>query len=152
MQRYCISTGPVQRTTTVLVAWLVFWLAFCCLGAEPPQVKDVRSSPQHAVLMTAAQRHADYMAAARQQGHQNFIVRYQQLARQMQTGAIVEICAETWPWQTRLSREELWQAIMKDWRQSPGHWRVASRPHRWAGAGFSLGTNGVWYVCVIVAD
>jgi hypothetical protein len=43
---------------------------------------------------------------------------------------------------------EMWDA----WRQSRGHWAVASKRHDWFGAGMAKSKRGVWYATIITVD
>jgi len=95
--------------------------------------------------------HADYMARVCRQGHQNFQHRFDQVQRELGMTA-TEICAESWPWQAQDTPQDLAREMYKCWRQSRGHWAVASRKHTYAGGYLSQGRNGVWYACLLVSD
>ena len=109
-------------------------------------------SPRHPILDQAAQAHADYQAARQVQGHQGFGERFAVFTREIGQAEYAEICNESWPEQVGASYDELWTGAVSDWRQSPGHWSVASRVHAAAGFGLQRGRNGVWYSCIDVKD
>jgi hypothetical protein len=43
---------------------------------------------------------------------------------------------------------EMWHS----WKQSPGHWAAASKPHTYFGAEMCQGKNGTWYGTVTMVD
>lgn len=102
----------------------------------------------HPLVMQLADEHADHMALTRKQGHQNFQERFDRI-RKEGIGTAHEICAESWPWQEENTMLDLGLEMFKCWKQSPGHWRTASKPHKWFGAAMSKGSNGIWYACII---
>jgi glutaredoxin len=112
----------------------------------------VFSSPRHPILDAAAQAHANFQAARQLQGHQGFQERFVAFTREIGQAEYAEICNESWPEQAGASYDELWAGAVSDWRQSPGHWSVASRVHAAAGFGLQRGRNGVWYSCIDVKD
>ena len=119
-------------------------------GTDEPAL--VFESPWDNRIFAAAQKHAQYMADARRQGHQGWEQRWQQLTKDTGYKDIREICAETWPEQALLPESARWDEAVHCWQQSPGHWSVAKR--KWAayGAAMAKGRDGVWYCCIIVAD
>ena len=113
---------------------------------------QVDASAEHPVLMAAAREHALYQAGACHQGHQRWEQRVARLQRQMPRCEFAEICAESWPEQDGQSQAALQAEMFRCWRQSPGHWSVARRRHKYFGGALARGRNGIWYACIIVAD
>lgn len=103
------------------------------------------------LLQELATGQARYQAGVRRQGHQDFDRRYARVRSELGLSA-AEICAESWSWQTDLSPRRLGDEMFKCWRQSPGHWAVASRVHKGYGADMAKGSNGVWYATILVGD
>jgi uncharacterized protein YkwD len=99
-----------------------------------------------------ATRHAKYQADHRQQGHQLFAERVAELRKTMGNSTFAEIAAESWAEQKDDSPRALGDELFKCWKQSPGHWSVASKKHVFFGADMAMGSNGVWYGCILVAD
>lgn len=118
-------------------------------GRVYPGARVCESEPQP-LLMRLAAEHAAYQAEHRRQGHQGFQGRYERITA-AGLGPSAEICAESWPWQDSEGLEALGAEMFRSWGHSPGHWRVASAPHRWFGAGMARGSNGIWYSCILVA-
>jgi hypothetical protein len=112
----------------------------------------VWESYSHPVLMAMATRHAQYQASRNTQGHQLFSERVAELQKTMTERAFAEICAESWKEQKNDTKRALGDEFFKCWKQSPGHWSVASKKHKFFGADMALGSNGIWYGCIIVAD
>ena len=102
-------------------------------------------------MMDKAQTHAEY-EAVHGQGHQGFSDRVAALQLQVGPYQYAEICAESWPEQKDATPEELGVEFFKCWKTSSGHWRVASKPHKYFGVGVAKGRNGVYYSCILVAD
>lgn len=111
----------------------------------------VCESENHPLLQKLATQHAKYMAMVRTQGHQGFQLRYDQIYESLHLSA-AEICAETWKWQASESPKQWGLEAFKCWQQSPGHWKVASKKHKFFGAEMAKGSNGVVYACILVAD
>jgi hypothetical protein len=112
---------------------------------------NVCKSEMHPFLMKLAKDQANYQASICVQGHQNFSSRFSAV-QQAGLGHAAEICAESWPWQVNDSMLDLGYEMFKCWRQSPGHWSVASKQHRYFGADIAKGKNGIWYACIIVSN
>jgi hypothetical protein len=119
-------------------------------GRQFPGAAICESEP-HPLLMRLAAEHARYMADKRQLGHQGFSRRSQEI-RAAGLGRAAEICAESWRWQREDTPLELGEEMFRSWRSSRGHWKTASKRHRWFGAGMARGENGVWYACIIGVD
>ncbi len=94
------------------------------------------------VLMTACERHSQYQARIRLQGHHNWSTRFQRIWRQVQGEAVQEVCAESWPDQTLLAA---CLDCVYSWRQSSGHWSAVRGRHPGFGYDIRLGGNGIWY-------
>lgn len=112
----------------------------------------VHESEIHFLLMEMATRHARYQALKNTQGHQLFQQRVEELYRTMGQYEYAEIAAESWVRQAHDTPLELGTEMFKCWEQSPGHWSVASKKHKYFGADMAQGKSGVWYACIIVAD
>ncbi|MFA5056499.1 MAG: thioredoxin family protein [Opitutaceae bacterium] len=121
-------------------------------ASKDGQSADVLKSKVNASLCSFAQSHANYQAEADKQGHQNFDQRRQQMLNSIGPGDYREICAESWPRQAEDPPAELWAEMFDCWRQSPGHWSVASRKHSEYGSGMARSRRGVWYACIITRD
>lgn len=119
-------------------------------GGKYPGANVCKSKP-HPLLMELAAKQANYQASICVQGHQNFMERFNAV-QQAGLGHATEICAESWPWQTNDSMNDLGWEMFKCWSQSPGHWSVACKQHKYFGADMAKGRNGVYYACIIVAD
>jgi hypothetical protein len=113
---------------------------------------QVCQSMRHASLMAMATRHAIYQADRNQQGHQLFQARCEELRTSMGMMTFAEIAAESWPWQKSDTYLNLGTEMFKCWSQSPGHWSVASVKHKYFGADMALGSNRLWYACILTAD
>jgi hypothetical protein len=109
-----------------------------------------RSTPSP-LLMQMAAMHAKHMADGLHQGHCQFDARFQVVASRLGMGAS-EIVAESWAWQANDSMRDLGWEMFKCWRQSSGHWQVASRQHKFWGGAMAQGSDGRWFACIIVAD
>jgi len=112
----------------------------------------VCESTLHPSLMMMATRHALYQAAHKQQGHQLFDSRVAELRKTVNSTSFAEIAAESWKEQKSDSKRALGDEMFKCWRQSSGHWSVASKKHTFFGGDMAMDSNGVWYACIIVAD
>jgi hypothetical protein len=102
--------------------------------------------------MAMASRHANYQALHNQQGHQLFELRVNELYSTLGQYKYAEIAAESWLWQVDATMLELGTEMFKCWRQSPGHWGVASKKHKYFGADMAKGSKGLWYACIITGD
>jgi acetyl-CoA carboxylase carboxyltransferase component len=112
----------------------------------------VCESQIHPDLMKMATRHAKYQADHRQQGHQLFASRVAELRKTMGNSTFAEIAAESWREQSGDSTRALGDEMFKSWRQSSGHWSVASKKHVFFGADMAMGSDNIWYACIIVAN
>lgn len=99
-------------------------------------------------LASGAAQQASYQAQVQQCGHQNFEQRFHQLSAAAGT-SVTEVCAESWPGQTMI--DSCVDCVLS-WRQSSGHWRGVSRPHRVFGYDIRRGANGIWYGTGLFAD
>ena len=120
-------------------------------GLQFPGANVCKSEP-HPLLMELATKHAEYQARVRTQGHQNFNKRSQEIMNAGLGRETAEICAESWKRQENDSMFDLGWEMFKCWKESPGHWSVASKQHRYFGADMAKGSNGVWYSCIIVCN
>jgi hypothetical protein len=91
------------------------------------------------------------MADHKTLGHQNFQQRWDTIRSILGVNAS-EIAAETWDRQKDDSLEAVADEMFRCWRQSPGHWRVASVKHTYFGGDMAQGEDGIWYSCMIGAD
>jgi len=112
----------------------------------------VCESEQHPDLMRMATRHAKYQADHRQQGHQLFDSRVAELRKTVNTQSFAEIAAESWERQKDATPLALGVEMFACWAASPGHWGVASKKHKYFGCDMALGSNNIWYACIITGD
>jgi Fe-S cluster biosynthesis and repair protein YggX len=112
----------------------------------------VCESEIHILLMEMATRQAKYQADHNTQGHQKFQQRVEELFRTMGQYAYAEICAESWEWQENDTMLILGEEMYRCWNQSPGHWSVACKKHKYFGADMAKGSKGIWYGCIVTAD
>jgi hypothetical protein len=112
----------------------------------------VCESEQHPLLMDMATRHAQYQADHRQQGHQKFQERVEELYQTMGKYQYAEIAAESWERQKDDSMFDLGTEMFTCWRQSAGHWSVAKEKHKYFGADMRMGKDNIWYACIITGD
>lgn len=111
----------------------------------------VHRSDRNEYLMSLAKQHAESMARRQHQDHNDFTDRANLVWKDL--GMIAsEICAESWKWQVNDTPELLWSEAFKCWKQSPGHWSVASKQHKAYGYAMAKGRNDVWYFCIIVGN
>jgi len=134
------------------------------IQTAPPEAICLQGMP-HELLMDLAEEHAEYMAAANQQGHQNWVTRYNKIKSESDLKA-TEICAESWPWEKahKIAAESMWKA----WFFAEGtprnyptltpvssnvlsHKDVCITQHDFFGAAMARGDR-VWYACIIVGD
>jgi len=113
---------------------------------------NVQKSEPREILIEAAGKHAQYQADRQLQGHQLWDRRYRELQAKMPGYGFAEIAAESWKWQQHESMKALGYEMFKCWKYSSGHWRVASKRHKYWGGAMAMGRNGIWYACIIVAD
>jgi acetyl-CoA carboxylase carboxyltransferase component len=112
----------------------------------------VCESEQNAILMEMATRHAKYQADHRQQGHQKFQERVEELYKTLGKYAYAEIAAESWERQKDDSMFDLGTEMFTSWGQSSGHWKVAKVKHKYFGADMAMGKDNIWYSCIITGD
>jgi hypothetical protein len=150
---------------TAVVGALVTYFASAARGADDParpwndglvaagrvfpgaRVFEGQPDPQ---LQAFAREHAEYQARTQQQGHQRWETRFHAISKAMGNRPPTEICAESWPWEKDAAPETVGRSMFQAWRQSPGHWRVASTPSLQYGAAMARGRNGIWYATIIV--
>ncbi len=121
-------------------------------GVLPVSLGQVLASARYKPLDEAAMVSAQLQASRNQQGHHNWERRWRQLTATSGYPTIVEICAESWPEQRDADDEALWTEAFNCWRQSPGHWKVASGRWDAYGRARAQGSNGVWYFAIIVGS
>lgn len=115
-------------------------------------IAPIFDTPIHPSLEKLAAGYSDWMARHKRQGaHHGFQERYDEVKEKLGLHA-VEITAESWVWQGQCSQDELWEEAVKCWKTSPGHWRIASVPHKALGMAMAKGRNGIWYFVCLVAD
>jgi len=153
--KFTFDVGP---GIFVILLALVFVLAVAVVKGESPsdQALSYQSTP-HKALDSLAEEYADQMAAIGSQsrngeGHFGWSDRYNRALRVTGGTRAQEITAESWPGQPGMSWEDQWEEYAESWIQSPGHWSVASKKHRWIGTGSAMGRNGTWYGCLIAVD
>lgn len=112
----------------------------------------VQESEIHLLLLEMANRHANYQALHDKQGHQLFQQRVEELYRTLGKYEYAEIAAESWVRQINDTPLELGIEMFVSWKQSPGHWNVASKKHKFMGGDMAKSKSGVWYACILIAD
>lgn len=112
----------------------------------------VLESPENPALMVAAKESAKLQADRNRQGHVDWDNRSQRIIQLSGFRRVREICAESWPEEVNASEDDLWKSAFKSWVQSPGHWTVAGVRHDAFGKGLAKGSNGIWFMCIIVGD
>jgi hypothetical protein len=98
-------------------------------------------------LLEEAQKHAQYQASIRVQGHQQWESRFQRISSRLNGISPREVCAESWP------GENLVEAAIDcvhSWRQSDGHWSAVRAVQRVFGYDMKRGSNGIWYATGIL--
>lgn len=150
------KTGIVSALVVLLLMVVVYALALAAAisrGAEPAEAPcPAMESPRHEALDRLAQDHADSMARRQHQDHAGFASRAAVVRKATGCREVAEICAESWEWQRDDPPEKLWAEFVKCWKQSSGHWSVASVKHKWIGMAMARGRNGVFYGVVICCD
>jgi len=137
--------APLPPAVSPLVAAAAIYpAAQCCEGMRDPY------------LVTMAQGYAEQMAhigsqSYRGRGHFGWTGRHAAILRVLGMDGD-EITAESWPWEGDAPMSQIARGMFDAWRQSPGHWRIASRPHRRFGDGLAKSRRGIWYACIIVAN
>ena len=98
-------------------------------------------------LLVEAERHSQYQASIRLQGHHGWDSRFPRIAAMLGCSPR-EVCAESWPGQSLVD-----SAIecVRCWRLSAGHWSAVQARNRAFGYDMKLGANGVWYATGIFA-
>lgn|SRR5574340_69943 len=112
----------------------------------------VCESELNPILQEMATRHAKYQATHNRQGHQLFDQRVKELNKTLGKYKYSEVAAEAWKNQKDETKFNLGIEAFTCWKKSPGHWNVVSKKHTYFGADAALGSNGVWYFVIIVAD
>lgn len=120
-------------------------------GLRFPGAMIFRSEPDPR-LAAFAQAQAVYQARVKRQGHQLWEYRAHAIQAAMEGRVPTEICAESWSWERDATPLMIGESMFRAWRNSPGHWGVCKKQHRYYGAGIALGANGIWYATVIVVD
>lgn len=108
----------------------------------------VCASQRHQLLSNLANSQAYHMSKLRDVNHLDFGLRAGQIYRELGLVAS-EICAQTYP--STLVKDvadDAWDSF----QASPKHWAVASKKHTYWGGSMHQGSDGRWYVCIIVAD
>jgi len=113
-------------------------------------VEVFQSSERHDWCDRAALWNSRTCAKLRRQNHHDFQARYN-WAYDAHDLSIREICAESWPWTDRQGLAAIAREMYDAWKQSPGHWGVASSRCDFYGAAMCRSSRGIWYATVIAA-
>jgi uncharacterized protein YkwD len=114
---------------------------------------NVCFSTPYPLMMDLATSHSINMAKQRKQSHDGFIQRYAIMKGEIKDcNDFAEICAESWDRQANDTMLELGEEMFRCWKQSEGHWKVASMKHKYFGCNMKKGKNGIYYCCIIVGD
>lgn len=116
-----------------------------------PGVK-VHESGWSPTLASSARENSLRCAELGRGGHHDWDRRFKSLVKTKLGYVYAEINAESWKWQERNNPVELWTEAFKCWKQSPGHWGVASERHKLFGAGLEKSKKGIWYMTIVIAD
>lgn len=136
-----LPVGNVSRTA----------IAMLDAGGEFVPGEDSSDSSIHPFVQQLAVEHAFWMAEHRIQNHAGFNARFERvLAEFGMSVKCSEIVAQSWPWESTV--KEAAPSPWKAWKYSPGHWSVASVPHRFIGAEMLQGRNGIWYAVILAVD
>jgi fermentation-respiration switch protein FrsA (DUF1100 family) len=84
-------------------------------------------------------------------GHHNWDRRFQALVATGLAKTFGEINSESWKRQEDNNPVELWTEAFRAWKQSKGHWGVASKRHALFGAALEKSSQGLWYMTIVVA-
>ncbi len=138
------AVAAVSRTMSI------YSDAFIVAGRTFPGAHIVES-PVSDELCRFAQEAAQLQAERCMQGHLEWDRRKYEIEAVV-GGNVEEIAAESWPEQSDAAPQELAYEAFHCWRQSPGHWAVASVPHRLFGFGMAQGRNNIWYFTALAGD
>jgi hypothetical protein len=103
------------------------------------------------LLAESAQANSKRCAYLGRGGHHNWDDRFQELIKTGLANTFSEINAESWKRQEGNNPTELFEEAFRCWRQSGGHWQVASRQYILFGAGLAKSSRGIWYMSVVTA-
>ena len=116
---------------------------------HPERPKSILGRPDP-YLFSEAEKHSQYQARIRLQGHHFWESRFARIIRILRGESTAsEVCAESWPGQGLL-RAAL--ECVRCWRLSPGHWRAVSSRSDAYGYDIKRGSNGVWYATGIFVN
>ena len=132
-----MSTSPTIQA--LYDAGIAFPGVRCLSGTQDPMIQQ---------LATDA---AQLQALRERCGHWDFDARFMQIQQDLSMLAS-EIAAMSWPEQKDLVMRALGDEMWKCWRESPGHWAIASKPHARYGLDMVQAKNGIWFATVLVAD
>jgi hypothetical protein len=101
-------------------------------------------------LVAEAQRHSQYQARIRVQGHHQWESRFPRIARLLPFGLRPqEVVAESWPHENMLDAAV---DCVASWRQSSGHWGAVKRDQPKFAYDMRRGSNGIWYATGIFGN
>lgn len=136
---------PTEELTETAQAMIDAGLAFDGAACARSEV--------HPLLQSLSVSHASYMARACRGGHQRFNQRFAAVLKRFGYSArCSEIAARSWRRQANDPLSVVAAEMFTSWRQSPGHWSVASVRHDAIGCEMAQGRNGVWYAALIAVD
>lgn len=115
---------------------------------EGAQVHLSQWSP---ALAVSAQANSNRCCYLHRGGHHNWDARFQELVATGLAKSFGEINAESWKRQEGCNPVELWTEAFRCWKQSKGHWGVASKCFKWFGAGLAKSSRGIWFMTIVVA-
>lgn len=113
---------------------------------------QVHKSQWSGVLADSAEENSKLCARFGRGGHHQWTKRFNALVDTGIAHTFAEINAESWKSQENNNPVQLWTEAFKCWRQSPGHWSVASVTHKMFGASLARSKGGIWYMTIVVAD
>jgi len=112
---------------------------------------QVHLSQWSKVLAESAERNSRMCATKFRGGHHLWDKRFQELVETGLAKSFGEINSESWKRQEHETPVELWTEAFRAWRQSKGHWGVASKCWPLFGAAIRKSTQGLWYMTIVVA-
>jgi len=112
---------------------------------------NVHRSQWSPALAVSAQYNSDRCCYLHRGGHHLWDKRFQELVTTGLANTFGEINSEAWKRQENCNPVELWTEAFRCWSHSKGHWQVASKVHKWFGAGLAKSDRGIWYMTIVAA-
>lgn len=110
---------------------------------------QVHHSTWSSALGASAQANSEQCCFLQRGGHHNWGDRFQALVGSGLAKSFGEINAESWKRQENCTPVELWLEAFRCWKQSKGHWSMASKRYHWFGSGIAKSSRGIYYMTII---